>query len=107
MVGILAVDGSRNRADDGESDWRICHWVFFARYKKMPVIIFNIPGFVPLVPGAIAYQAVRAVVMGQLNAALRYVSRVIMIAGAIAVGFMLAQLLSELLYRRAVLKPKK
>ena len=73
----------------------------------MPVIIFNIPGFVPLVPGAIAYQAVRAVVMGQLNAALRYVSRVIMIAGAIAVGFMLAQLLSELLYRRAVLKPKK
>lgn len=81
--------------------------IFFARYKKMPVIIFNIPGFVPLVPGAIAYQAVRAVVMGQLNAALRYVSRVIMIAGAIAVGFMLAQLLSELLYRRAVLKPKK
>jgi uncharacterized membrane protein YjjB (DUF3815 family) len=30
-----------------------------------------------------------------------------MIAGAIAVGFMLAQLLSELLYKRAVLKPKK
>lgn len=77
--------------------------IFFARYKKMPVIIFNIPGFVPLVPGAIAYQAVRAVVMGQLNAALRYVSRVIMIAGAIAVGFMLAQLLSELLYRLSLI----
>lgn len=39
--------------------------IFFARYKKMPVIIFNIPGFVPLVPGAVAYQAVRATVLGR------------------------------------------
>ena len=81
--------------------------IFFARYKKMPVIIFNIPGFVPLVPGAVAYQAVRATVLGDLDGALQYVSRVVMIAGAIAVGFMLAQLLSEVLYKRAVLKPKK
>ena len=45
--------------------------IFFARYKKMPVIIFNIPGFVPLVPGAVAYQAVRATVLGDLDGALQ------------------------------------
>ena len=73
----------------------------------MPVIIFNIPGFVPLVPGAVAYQTVRATVLGDLDGALQYVQSVVMIAGAIAVGFMLAQLLSEVLYKRAVLKPKK
>ena len=32
--------------------------LYFARKKKMPAILFNIPGIVPLVPGATAYQAV-------------------------------------------------
>ncbi|WP_179396030.1 threonine/serine exporter family protein [Lacticaseibacillus absianus] len=73
--------------------------MLFARRKKMPVIIFNIPGLVPLVPGATAYQAVRALVLGRIDAALGLTLRVAMVAGAIAVGFMLAQLLAETTYR--------
>lgn len=73
--------------------------MLFARRKKMPVIIFNIPGLVPLVPGATAYQAVRALVLGRIETALALTLRVAMVAGAIAVGFMLAQLLAETTYR--------
>lgn len=72
----------------------------------MPVIIFNIPGLVPLVPGATAYQAVRALVLGDLNQALSLTFRVAMVAGAIAVGFLLAQLVAEMTYRKPA-KPSK
>ncbi|WP_262315357.1 threonine/serine exporter family protein [Lacticaseibacillus parakribbianus] len=82
--------------------------MLFARRKKMPVIIFNIPGLVPLVPGATAYQAVRALVLGQIDQAISLTIRVAMVAGAIAVGFMLAQLLAEVSYRKtAAPKPGK
>jgi uncharacterized membrane protein YjjB (DUF3815 family) len=70
--------------------------MLFARWQKMPVIIFNIPGLVPLVPGGTAYEAVRAFASNQQSLAIELLVRVIMVAGAIAVGFMLAQLLSEL-----------
>lgn len=76
--------------------------MIFSRIKKMPVIIFNIPGLVPLVPGATAYQAVRALVLGQIDKASKLTVRVAMVAGAIAVGFMLAQLLAEQTYQHPV-----
>lgn len=70
--------------------------VLFARYKKMPVIMFNIPGLVPLVPGATAYEAVRALVSADLDQGIRLLVQVILVAGSIAVGFMFAQLFSEI-----------
>ena len=73
--------------------------IFFARWKKMPIILFNIPGIVPLVPGAPAYQAVRAMALGQVDDALRLFLKVAMICGEIAIGFMLAQLVSEIVSR--------
>lgn len=71
------------------------------------MIIFNIPGLVPLVPGATAYQAVRALVLGNFDQALSLTFRVAMVAGAIAVGFMMAQLLAEQTYRRAAMPLEK
>lgn len=73
-----------------------------ARYKRMPVIIFNIPGLVPLVPGGTAYRAIRNLVLGNLNEASTQGVSVIMIAGAIAVGFMLAQILADITRKRAI-----
>lgn len=81
--------------------------MFFARFKKMPVINFNIPGLVPLVPGATAYQAVRALVLGEMDNAIMLLARVTMVAGSIAVGFMLAQLVAEQSYRRLGPTPEK
>lgn len=70
--------------------------IIFSRMQKMPVIIYNIPALVPLVPGATAYQAIRVLVLDNLNEALQLLLRVIMVAGAIAVGFMLAQLMATI-----------
>lgn len=70
--------------------------LFFAHYKRMPAILFNIPGIVPLVPGATAYQAVYEMVFGSVNKAVVYTVRVLMVAGAIAIGFMLTSLFSEI-----------
>lgn len=69
--------------------------IVFARWMKMPVIIFNIPGLVPLVPGGTAYEAVRALAEGNQTRGIELLVRVVMVAGAIAVGFMFAQLVTE------------
>ena len=58
--------------------------IIFARIKNCPVIIFNIPGIVPLVPGVPAYQAVRAMVEGQLSNAEDLILRVIIVTVGIA-----------------------
>lgn len=83
--------------------------IIFARRKKMPAILFNIPGIVPLVPGATAYQAVHEMVFGSADQAIVYTFRVAMVAGAIAVGFMLTSLASEVwaYWRRRQQLPKK
>ena len=71
----------------------------FARRKKCPVIVFNIPGIVPLVPGVPAYQAVRALVDGQLSEAEDLILRVAIITIAIAMGFMLSQLVIVIFFK--------
>lgn len=73
--------------------------MIFARIKKCPVTLFNIPGVVPLVPGVPAYLAIRALVMGKFVEAEGLIIRVAIVTAAISMGFMLAQLGSELLSR--------
>lgn len=67
-----------------------------ARYKKMPVINFNIPAMVPFVPGGQAYQMVKNFALGSNSVAMSYMLQVVIIAGAIAVGFLLAELFNRL-----------
>ncbi|WP_162887542.1 threonine/serine exporter family protein [Bombilactobacillus bombi] len=67
-----------------------------ARIQKMPVTLFNIPALVPLVPGATAYEAVRAMVSGEFVNSIRLFLMVIMTIGAIAMGYMIAQVLIDI-----------
>lgn len=67
----------------------------FSKRLKMPVTIFNIPGMVPLVPGGLAYQAVRNLVTGSYQAAASYTVQAIMIAGAIALGLVLSEVFNH------------
>lgn len=71
--------------------------VFFSRKLKMPMIIFNIPSLVPLVPGGPAYQAVRSFVLGDLTGGVNQMMVVIATAGAIAAGFMATTLVENIL----------
>lgn len=72
--------------------------IFIARFKKMPMILFNIPSLVPLVPGGQAYRAVQNFAFGNNNQAIVYLVQVTLIAGSIAMGFFLAELLARLYF---------
>ncbi|MGX7352529.1 hypothetical protein RU97_GL001985 [Enterococcus canis] len=68
---------------------------FASKKMKMPVTIFNIPGMVPLVPGAIAYQAIRSFVTGSYEMGMQSAVQVVMIAGAIALGLVLSEVFNH------------
>jgi len=68
-----------------------------AHYKKMPSIIFNIPSLVSFVPGSQAYQMVRNFALGNYRAAIGFTLQVVTITGAIAVGFLVAELFNRLI----------
>lgn len=68
-----------------------------AHYKKMPSIIFNIPSLVSFVPGSQAYQMVRNFALGKYVTAMGFTLQVVMITGAIALGFLIAELLNRLI----------
>jgi len=66
-----------------------------AHYKRMPMIIFNIPSLVPLVPGGQAYRVVRNLVTGNSDLAYQYFVQVVIIAGVIAIGFLIAEFINR------------
>ncbi|SUP60822.1 Uncharacterized conserved protein [Weissella viridescens] len=70
-----------------------------SQYKRIPSTIFNIPGLVPLVPGASAYQALILLLSGNMDAANEKLFSVVMIGGAIAMGYVVSQLVSEQYFR--------
>lgn len=67
-----------------------------ARYKKEPVIIFMVPGIIPLVPGGLAFDATKSLVLLKFNQAVNTMLEVTLIAGAIAVGLLFADQISRL-----------
>ena len=72
-----------------------CVSIFFSRRKKMPMIIFNIPSLVPLVPGGPAYKAVREFALGDNLLGLENLMIVFITAGAIAGGFMMTSVVEK------------
>ena len=73
--------------------------IFFARAKKAPVTVFNIPALVPLVPGVPAYQAVRSLVDGETMEAEVAILKVAIVTCAIALGILLSTMVTEMYYR--------
>ncbi|QMU08025.1 threonine/serine exporter family protein [Levilactobacillus suantsaii] len=70
-----------------------------ARWKHMPMILFNIPALVPLVPGGQAYQMIKYFALGQNSTAFTYLLQVVMISGSIAFGFLLSEMVNRLRQR--------
>jgi uncharacterized membrane protein YjjB (DUF3815 family) len=58
----------------------------FARIFKAPVTIFEIPGILPIVPGAGMYRIVYHLMNGKSEMANYYFRETIMVAGAIALS---------------------
>ncbi|MCZ3393316.1 threonine/serine exporter family protein, partial [Enterococcus faecium] len=62
--------------------------LYAARRMKLPMIIFNIPGIVPLVPGGQAYQMIRNFALSNSDMATHFMLEVGEIAGSIGIGFL-------------------
>ncbi|MGJ9458158.1 threonine/serine exporter family protein [Oceanobacillus sp. CF4.6] len=69
---------------------------FCARYYKMPIIIFNVSGIIPLVPGGIAYNAMRHFVENDYNTAVQLSAQVVLLAGGIAIGLMFSEVVNQI-----------
>lgn len=70
--------------------------VVIAHIKKMPSILFDVPGLVPLVPGGQAYNTIKNFALGDYQVAFNYLSEVVWIAGSIALGFIVAELINKI-----------
>lgn len=73
--------------------------IFFSRKKHMPMIVFNVPSLVPLVPGGPAYMAVRHMMNQEFTESMEKVVVVLVTSGAIALGFMFTNLIERALKR--------
>ncbi|MBW4841452.1 MAG: threonine/serine exporter family protein [Paenibacillaceae bacterium] len=72
----------------------------FARAYKKPVIIFSVAGIIPLVPGGLAYDAMRRFVENEYDLAVEFAARAFLLSGSIAIGLVLSEVLGQLLIRR-------
>jgi uncharacterized membrane protein YjjB (DUF3815 family) len=73
---------------------------FFARIYKTPMTVFSVSGIIPLVPGGIAYDAMRHFVLNDYNMAIELAAKAFMLSGAIAFGLIISEVLNQL-YRKA------
>ncbi|MBO8175884.1 threonine/serine exporter family protein [Aeribacillus pallidus] len=67
----------------------------FAKVAKMPMIIFSVSGIIPLVPGGLAYDAMRHFVINDYNGAIQLAAKAFLISGAIAVGLVFSEAINQ------------
>ncbi|MFD1851635.1 threonine/serine exporter family protein [Oceanobacillus bengalensis] len=68
----------------------------FAKTFKTPIIIFNVAGIIPLVPGGVSYNAMRNFVENNYDIALQLSAQVMLLAGAIAIGLMFSEVINQI-----------
>lgn len=69
----------------------------FAKLYKTPIIVFSVAGIIPLVPGGIAYDAMRNVVENNYDAAVQLGVMAFMLSGTIAIGLVLSEVVHQLM----------
>lgn len=76
-----------------------------AKFCKAPIILFSVSGIVPLVPGGVAYDAMRNVVLNQYDIAVQKAFEAFMLSGAIAFGLVFSEVINQAI-RRAGRAPR-
>lgn len=80
---------------------------YLARYRKMPVTIFNIPGIFPLVPGIMIYRTFMGFIDKDFTLGLIYLSHTFVIAFAIGGAMISVELLHQVLLKISRKKTKQ
>src|SRR5699024_12632336 len=78
-----------------------------ARVYKTPVIIFNVAGIIPLVPGGVAYNARRNCVEDNYNLGIERSARVMLLSGAIAIGLIFSEVINQVNKKYVLCKKTK
>lgn len=81
-----------------------CMSIFFSKKQKMPMIIFYIPGLIPLVPGGPSYEAVRAFALEDPNAGFQKLMVVTTTAISIVGGLLITSLVEQIVNKWLRLK---
>jgi uncharacterized membrane protein YjjB (DUF3815 family) len=68
-----------------------------AKRFKTPVIIYSVAGVIPLVPGGLAYETMRNFVENDYNTALASAAKVMLLAGVIAFGLVLSEVINQVI----------
>ncbi|GLC88050.1 threonine/serine exporter family protein [Lysinibacillus piscis] len=79
----------------------------YARRFKMPMVIFIVSGIIPLVPGGMAYNAMRNVVEDDYLQGLQYGLKAFLITGAIVVGLVFAEVFIRLIFKAILTNKEK
>ena len=92
----------------GAAAFFVANWSqWFARYYRRPVIVFAIPGIIPLVPGGSAYNMMRSFIEGNSDLAFMYATETFLVSGAIALGLSVNSGLLQALSSRTLGKRDK
>lgn len=84
-----------------------CLSIFFSKKQKMPMIIFYIPGLIPLVPGGPSYEAVRAFALGDPNIGFQKLMVVSTTAISIVGGLLVTSFVEQLINKWLLSKKNK
>lgn len=66
-----------------------------AKLHRMPIIVFSVSGIIPLVPGGLAYDAMRHAVGNEFDTAVQLGTKAFLISGAIAMGLVLSEVINQ------------
>ncbi|MBY7144691.1 threonine/serine exporter family protein [Virgibacillus sp. NKC19-3] len=66
-----------------------------AKFYKKPIIVFSVSGIIPLVPGGIAYDAMRHFVENDYYHAVQLSAQVMLLAGGIAMGLVFSEVVNQ------------
>ncbi|MCA0992694.1 MULTISPECIES: threonine/serine exporter family protein [Guptibacillus] len=80
---------------------------FFAKMYRTPVIIFSVAGIIPLVPGGLAYDAMRNFVQNDYNNAINLAAKAFMISGSIAVGLVFSEVINQIIRHSTLTRRQK
>lgn len=76
----------------------------FAKVYRTPIIIFIVAGIIPLVPGGMAYDAMRHFVENDYNTALALAAKAFLISGAIAMGIVFSEVINQIIKKSTLKK---
>ncbi|CAM3719140.1 threonine/serine exporter family protein [Erysipelothrix urinaevulpis] len=73
--------------------------IIFARHKKMPATVFNIPGVFPLVPGILAFQTMNSFMNRQFMEGMEFMVKTFASSITIALAIVVTEIMYLLVVR--------